>query len=43
MYICKLHRFMVSQKKEYTGRTELTAVLVLVELVVVVLPLGGVT
>jgi len=25
-YICKLYRFMVSQKKEYTGCTELTAV-----------------
>ena len=23
--ICKLYRFMVSQKQEYTGRTELTA------------------
>ena len=27
MYICKLYRCMVSQKKEYTGCTELTAVL----------------
>ena len=27
MYICKLYRCLVSQKKEYTGCTELTAVL----------------
>ena len=27
MYVCKLHRCLVSQKKEYTGCTELIAVL----------------